>query len=145
MIPDRCRGQASIDRRAVLLAANGAQIVDPTVREADAGLLCSNPAMAVDIRFEGRGAALAGELVLPGGPGPHPAAVLLQGTGGGTRPYLRAHADAFAAEGVAAFIFDRRGEGDSTGEHNMDVEVLAADALAAVAAVRSRPEIDARR
>lgn len=97
------------------------------------------------LRFEGKDALLAGELVMPPRAAPHPAVVLLHGTGGGTRPYLRAHADAFAAAGVASLIFDRRGEGESTGAHDMSVDTLAADAVAAVRAVRGHREVDAGR
>ncbi|MCZ4637974.1 alpha/beta hydrolase, partial [Streptomyces rubrogriseus] len=64
------------------------------------------------------GTSLAGTLSLPAGPGPHPAVLLLHGSGPldreGNTPRLplnlgRPLADALAAAGVAALRYDRRG------------------------------------
>ena len=90
-------------------------------------------------------AALAADATLPSGPGPHPAVVLLHGTGEPTRPFFAAFVDAFTAAGIATVTFDRRGNGESTGAPVMDVEVLAADALAVFEAARKLPGVDAAR
>ena len=91
------------------------------------------------------GAELAAELVSPDGGGPHPVMVLLHGAGEGTRDFYRAHASAFVEAGVAALIFDRRGEGESTGERDMNLYLLARDAAAMIAAVRRESLIDSKR
>ncbi|NEE26403.1 alpha/beta hydrolase, partial [Streptomyces sp. SID7982] len=64
------------------------------------------------------GTPLAGTLTLPAGPGPHPAVVLLHGSGPldreGNSPQLRMElarpvAGALAARGIATLRYDRRG------------------------------------
>lgn len=92
-----------------------------------------------------KGATLVADVDYPAGAGPHPAVVLLQGTGEPTREYHRAQAEVFSNAGIATVTFDRRGNGESTGDAVMDVEVLAADALAIVAASRALPVIDSAR
>ncbi|CDR08648.1 alpha/beta hydrolase [Streptomyces iranensis] len=70
------------------------------------------------------GTPLAGTLTLPGGPGPHPAVLLLHGSGpldreGNTRKVQmnlgRPLAAALAAEGLAVLRYDRRGAGATPG------------------------------
>ncbi|MEO9253981.1 MAG: alpha/beta hydrolase [Tepidiformaceae bacterium] len=100
---------------------------------------------ALPIRFTSGDTSLVGELVLPTGAAPHPAVVLLHGSTWGERRFYRAHAAAFAAAGIATFCFDRRGNGDSGGERDMDIEVLAADAVAAWEATCAVDEVDATR
>ena len=92
---------------------------------------------------------LRGKLVLPEagehGEGPYPAAVLVHGSGDESavdhyfNPYL------FAAHGIATLVFDKRGTGESEGEYTQNFHVLAGDVVAAVAALRERPEIDPSR
>ncbi|WP_039786173.1 acyl-CoA thioester hydrolase, partial [Actinoalloteichus spitiensis] len=70
------------------------------------------------------GAALAGTLTLPAGPGPHPAVLLLHGSGpldrDGNTPKLPTNlgpalASALAANGIATLRYDRRGAGRTPG------------------------------
>jgi dipeptidyl aminopeptidase/acylaminoacyl peptidase len=97
----------------------------------------------VDVRFSNADVELAGTLVLPSGPGPHPAVVFLHGSGAEGRWATRYLARRFAERGFAALIWDKRGVGESTGAWTeADFEDLAADAAAAVALLRARPEID---
>ncbi|HSE94123.1 MAG TPA: alpha/beta fold hydrolase, partial [Methylomirabilota bacterium] len=72
---------------------------------------------ALRVSFENaRGLRLAGELLLPKAPGPHPVVVVAHGWAGSKGcPYDRAVADALVAAGVAAFLFDFSGHGDSEG------------------------------
>ena len=100
-----------------------------------------------DVGFHSGGARLAGTLVVPEGPGPHPAVVLVHGSAAGTRARwaYRSWADFFAGLGVAALAYDRRGEGASGGEANASLDTLADDAAAAVAWLRARPDVDAGR
>jgi pimeloyl-ACP methyl ester carboxylesterase len=92
------------------------------------------------------GVALAGTLHLPAGRlGPVPIAVLIQGHGRNGRGGFSKIVKRLAADGIAALEYDKRGIGQSTGEYREDIERLTADAAAAVAAMRRRPEIDGRR
>jgi hypothetical protein len=99
-----------------------------------------------DVRFSNAGVELAGTLVLPSGPGPHPAVVFVHGSGAEGRWASRYLARRFAERGVAGLIWDKRGVGESTGAWTeAGFEDLAADAAAAVAFLRGRPEIDPQR
>ncbi len=88
---------------------------------------------------------LRGKLVVPLGPGPHPGVVLVHGSEAYSAvdfypdPYL------FAAHGLATLVFDKRGTGGSDGTYTQNFHVLARDVVAAVAALRRRPEVDAGR
>lgn len=101
----------------------------------------------------GDGLPLAGTLTLPAGAGPHPAVLLLYGSGRADRDSnagrLRLNlgrplAAALAAEGIATLRYDRRGVGATPGDwratgftDNRD------DAAAAIRALAARPGIRA--
>jgi len=93
------------------------------------------------VRFSNGDINLAGTLVLPAGPQRHPAVVLFHGSGPQSRDLFTARW--FAAHGVAALAYDKRGVGDSSGDFKivpfMD---LCGDGLAGVAYLKSRKEID---
>ncbi|WP_433870873.1 alpha/beta hydrolase family protein [Saccharopolyspora sp. CA-218241] len=97
------------------------------------------------------GTPLAGTLTLPAGAGPHPAVLLLHGSGpldrdGNTRklrvdlgPQLAA---ALAARGIATLRYDRRGVGATPGDPRATgFTDNREDAAAAVRALSARPEI----
>lgn len=89
---------------------------------------------------------LAGTLVVPSVPGPFPAVVMVHGAERGDRNTYRVHAHHFAAAGVAALIYDRRGTGESGGAwHGTTFDDLAADALAGVSFLRSHDVVDRER
>ncbi len=100
------------------------------------------------------GVTLAGSLTLPDGGGPHPALLLLSGSGaqdrdGGTmsgyRP-LRELAGALARAGIATLRLDDRGVGGSGGSYGeMTIADLADDARTAVAWLAADPRLDATR
>ncbi len=98
------------------------------------------------VTFDGAGNSLAGVLVLPGTPGPHPAVVFLNGsdgadrTGRGRWPQLWRH---FAARGFASLSWDRPGVGGSTGDFEKQTFADRAEALAAVRFLRARPDVRA--
>ncbi len=96
----------------------------------------------VPVRYASGEVSIAGSLLLPATPGPHPAIVMIHGSGPVTRDGLRPFADHFARNGVAVLITDKRGTGASTGRWaRASFDDLAGDALAGVRYLKSRPEI----
>lgn len=96
------------------------------------------------------GLKLAGTLTLPPGPGPHPAAVLITGSGPqdrdetvfNHRPFL-VLADYLTRQGIAVLRCDDRGVGKSTGDFAKATDAdFVEDALAEVAYLGTRKEID---
>ena len=109
----------------------------------------------VEVRFpnDEAGINLAGTLTVPRTVGSHPAALLISGSGPqdrneevyGHRPFL-VIADDLTRRGIAVLRVDDRGVGGSTGSREAATTAdYASDALAAVAFLKSRPEIDPRR
>jgi len=97
--------------------------------------------------------SLAGTLTLPSGQGPFPAAILLSGSGpndrdeslAGHRPFL-VLADHLTRKSVAVLRFDKRGIGKSSGDYaNATMEDFAGDAEAALAYLKTRKEVDAKK
>ncbi|WP_428150965.1 alpha/beta hydrolase family protein [Brevundimonas sp.] len=113
------------------------------------------PYAAEDVTFrnDGAGITLSGTLTVPEGEGPFPAAVLLTGSGAQDRdetifdhkPFA-VWADALTRRGIAVLRYDDRGVGGSGGGTVDDTsEDFATDAAAAIAFLRTRPDIDATR
>lgn len=100
-----------------------------------------------EVFFESDGDTLRGTVMLPSTPGPHPAAVLIHGSGRHSRQTVlyRAWADLLVRNGVAVLFYDKRGVGASGGSYGAGFAQLSRDASAAVHALRSQPEIDAGR
>jgi pimeloyl-ACP methyl ester carboxylesterase len=111
-----------------------------------------------EVAFANGDASLDGTLILPDGPGPHPAIVLLHGSGPLTRYSFGPYPRFFNSLGLAVLHFDKRGAGRSSGWRvdastgapdrlmpSFYPEDLLGDALAAFDLLRSRPEIDASR
>ena len=108
-----------------------------------------------EVRFENKGAGvqLAGTLTLPPGKGSFPAVVLITGSGPqdrdeslmGHKPFL-VIADALTRRGIAVLRYDDRGTARSTGDFRKATTAdFATDVEAAVAYLRTRKEINARR
>ena len=101
---------------------------------------------------------LAGTLMVPGTKGPHPAIILLHGSGPLTRYSFGPYPHFFTSLGFAVLVYDKRGTGGSTGtrldsstgapdplpDENFP-DRLASDANAAIAFLRQRKDIDSRR
>ncbi len=68
-----------------------------------------------EVAFHNGDAALAGTLILPEGAGPHPAVILLHGSGPLTRYSFGPYPHFFSSLGLAVLIYDKRGTGASTG------------------------------
>ncbi len=96
---------------------------------------------------------LAGTLTVPEGPGPHPAAILITGSGAQDRDEsLMGHkpfwviADALTREGVAVLRVDDRGVGGSSGDVSTSTtDDFAGDALASLAFLQKQAGIDPAR
>lgn len=99
------------------------------------------------------GVKLAGTLTLPRGAGPHPVVVFITGSGPqdrdeaimGHRPFL-VLADHLTRAGIAVLRCDDRGVGKSTGDFSKATgKDFSEDALAQVAFLRTRKEVDPKR
>lgn len=84
-----------------------------------------------DVRFEGDGVELAGRLVWPEGAETAPLAVLVHGSEDWSALDYASLQRLLPAQGIAAFVYDKRGTGGSTGSYTQDFDLLAADAAAA--------------
>ncbi len=90
--------------------------------------------------------AMALDLHVPAGPGPHPVVVLCHGFGGFKRLLFGDFATLLTARGWAAVAFDYRGFGESDGPRGrLFPEEQLADIAAAVTFVTTREELDPRR
>jgi uncharacterized protein len=100
--------------------------------------------IAFDVRdttFRSHGTVLAGRLVMPRGEGRVPILVLLQGSEQASALSDYSLATSFLqrmlpAEGVGAFVYDKRGTGSSGGHYTQDYSLLADDAVAALGKAR---------
>jgi pimeloyl-ACP methyl ester carboxylesterase len=107
-----------------------------------------------DVTFEGdAGTPMGGSLSIPSGDGPHPAVVLISGSGShdrdatvaGHRPFFLL-ADHLTRHGFAVLRYDDRGVGASKGDPTLDtVGSIAADAAHAVRFLARQPEVDRQR
>jgi dienelactone hydrolase len=102
------------------------------------------------VAFKSGDARLVGKLVRPRGAGPFPAVVVVPGSVKATRDTYDLWSYFFAAHGFAVLSHDKRGVGDSTGKYHefpsqANVRQLAGDALAAVAWLGQRADVDPRR
>ena len=96
-----------------------------------------------DVTFQNGGVTLHGTVVAPPGRNALPGIVMVHGSGEHSRNDYRAEAEAFARQGIATLIYDKRTEGYS--KFTRSYSTLADDALAAVRALRARPEVDPAR
>ena len=96
-----------------------------------------------NVTFQNGEVRLGGTVYLPPGM-PHtlPGVVILQGSTANLRHEYRFYADHFARAGFAVMTFDKRGHGESSGDYRAaSYDDLAADAAAALAALRAEPEV----
>jgi len=89
-----------------------------------------------DANFVSRGTTLAGRLVLPKGSAAVPVVVLIHGSENYSGRDLYSLQRLMPAEGVGVFVYDKRGTGRSGGEYTQNFNVLADDAVAAMAEAR---------
>lgn len=91
------------------------------------------------------GTMLLGEVRLPAGPGPHPAVVLVHGSGPAELSEVdyQYNSNAFLKKGLAVLAYDKRGAGRSGGDFDTATYAdFAEDLLAGVRALRAREDIE---
>ena len=101
------------------------------------------PLHSEDISFMSGDVRLAGTLVEPESPGPHPAIVFMHGSGPAPRQSNFGLGYWLAAQGFAVLKYDKRGSGESGGDlAGIRYEQLGEDGAAAARWLSNRPEID---
>jgi len=93
------------------------------------------------VSFPNGNTQLAGTLLVPLTPGPHPAIIFTHAAGRPERELYRHWADGFARRGIAVLIFDKQGHGESNGSPTESIVVAADEALAAVRYLQQQPMI----
>jgi len=100
----------------------------------------------VPVQFRCSGARLSGTLFVPLKGGRHPTVVWLHGSGEQPRLHYGPLVGAYIDDGIAFFTYDKRGTGESEGSCCPDVDghfnLVTADAVGAVAAMRESPAVD---
>lgn len=99
------------------------------------------------VRFRNGGVTLAGTLLLPPAAGRSPAIIFHEGSGDWTRDdtWFSRPVELFLKHGVAVLLYDKRGDGGSTGDwHTSSYTDLADDLLAGVRLLKSRRDINPR-
>ncbi len=97
-----------------------------------------------EVAFDVGGVPLAGTLITPATPGPHPAAVFVHGAAGGQRDFNRLFAQPFLDAGVGVLIYDKAGHGLSGGDEPTIFDQADA-ASAALDVLGTHPDVDAER
>lgn len=99
-----------------------------------------------EISFINKAATISGTLLLPDRKGKFPVIIFMHGGAAEDRNVYYAPAMKFIKKGIAAFIYDKRGVGKSTGgDWQQDgLTALAEDAVAAVEVLKKREDIDAK-
>lgn len=119
---------------------------DPNVTRAFAAF--QPRSFAEDVQFASDpGVTLAGRLRMPAtrGRGPFPAVLLLSGSGPSLRGGFKLLEERMLSDGIAVLTYDKRGNGQSTGQFVDTLANMETDAAAAVRFLRSRPDIDGAR
>jgi len=106
-----------------------------------------------EVTIENGGLTLAGTLTLPAGSGPHPAVVLITGSGAQNRDeevfgfkVFKVLADQLTRAGFAVLRCDDRGVGGSSGSTPQSTTAdFAEDALAELRYLKGRPDVDKAR
>ena len=104
-----------------------------------------DPYRTEDVTFRNGTVTLRGTLFVPSTPGPHPAVVLIHGSGPEHRP-IGLYPFGFMHLGFAVLAFDKRGAGESTGDYRTaSFPDLAGDVIAGIDAIKHNPAVDPKR
>jgi dienelactone hydrolase len=94
------------------------------------------PLKITETVFISNGVKLAGRLILPMGNGKVPVVVLVHGSEHDSARDFNALQRMFPAQGIGAFVYDKRGTGASGGVYTQDFATLADDAVTAMKTAR---------
>lgn len=134
MLPER---NSRLRRALVRLCAAAAMVVisaaAPPARADPAGLV------EQEITFSSGELTFHGTVIAPDTGTRHPAMVMVHGSGRVSRDGYRQEAEAFARSGIVTLIYDKR---PKRSKSDVDFELLADDALAALRALRTHPGVD---
>jgi hypothetical protein len=126
----------------LLLAACGKAVEREAVGTRSYG---SQEANVEEIRFRSGRFRVVGDLRMPVGEGPHPAIIMVHGSGGATRngrvpfsPLI----EIFLRNGHAVFSWDKPGSGESTGEFSDELTQRADILVKGVEVLTEHPSID---
>jgi dipeptidyl aminopeptidase/acylaminoacyl peptidase len=135
-----------------LMSACGGSVVDPASARCPAPpatfgkRVVRSDHAEIAIRYKCEGASISGTLYLPKSDGRHSALVWVHGGGAEARLHWGSFLRPFIDAGVAVASFDKRGVGESGGKccpgDTGHFNLLTADAVGAVSAVRRGPGID---
>ena len=89
-----------------------------------------------DTSFESGGVKLVGRLITPKGSGKIPVVILIHGSEHDSALDSYALQRMLPAQGIGAFVYDKRGTGRSGGTYTQDFSMLANDAIAAMREAR---------
>lgn len=113
---------------------------------------CIAPAGATPVEFRSGQNVLRGFLDLPPGAGKHPAILIIHGGADSDVtadvPYWKELRKAFERAGIATLLWDKAGNGCSSGRYAggpLPIQERATEALAALELLQQRPDIDATR
>jgi len=139
------------ERTIIFDGSRNGEVISGTIRSGEisaplslrhVGTVPPTPYKQEEVRFRNGDVTLAGTLLLPPTKGRHPAVILIHGSSTPSRNDFRFYGDLFARKGIAALIYDKRAGADLSGASRVDLRDLAADALAAVALLKNRDDID---
>jgi dienelactone hydrolase len=104
-----------------------------------------------EVHVPAQGAVLAGTITEPITAGPHPGIVIVHGSGLGPRIDYGVWVALYASLGLTVLAYDKRGNGDSTGQYpgelasEENLRIYADDAAASVRFLATFPGVDAHR
>ncbi|MCC8244160.1 alpha/beta hydrolase family protein [Saccharothrix luteola] len=138
MLPERNSRlrRALVRLLAALVVGTASAALSPPAQAAPSGLV------EQDITFSSGDLTLHGTVIAPDTDSPHPAMVMVHGSGRVSRDGYRQEAEAFARSGIVTLIYDKR---PKRSKSDVDFELLADDALAALRALRTQPGVDPAR
>ncbi|KPJ88330.1 MAG: hypothetical protein AMJ53_17010 [Gammaproteobacteria bacterium SG8_11] len=127
---------------ALLLTACGTSVEFESIGTSSFG---SQEANVEEVRFKSGKFRLVGDLRIPEGEGPHPAIIMVHGSGSATRngavpfsPLI----EIFLRNGYAVFSWDKPGSGESTGQFNNELTQRAEILVKGIEVLTEHQSID---
>ncbi|NVJ58834.1 MAG: alpha/beta fold hydrolase [Gammaproteobacteria bacterium] len=125
------------------LYSNDGKVIGATlVDEGKSKVIERLPLKHEDISFQSGDLKLRGKLSLPDGEGPFPVVIMIHGSEDYSAVEYYSLPYMLAANGLAAFKFDKRGTGASEGEYTQHFPTLVGDVVAAINKLKKREDID---